>query len=160
MRFGSLRFTDIFHEKSFPGQQNQQIFHEKMDKGYEKEQFESLSIKKSVAKKFRRYCKSLSKSQSMTLLLMLEFFRDHGISPMDSLGPHLMASEVRILKRINAVIAIMRDMEKTQTKPTAAMILSLFEESVPNEKPLILEKKTVVEKPPKYSERQDENQKS
>ena len=160
LKLGGLRFTDIFQGKSFPGQQNQQIFHEKMDKGYEKEQFESLSIKKSVAKKFRSYCKSLSKSQSMTLLLMLEFFRDHGISPMDSLGPHLMASELRILKRINAVIAIMRDMEKTQTKPTAAMILSLFEESVHNEKPLILEKKTVVEKPPKYRERQDENQKS
>jgi hypothetical protein len=131
-----------------------------MDKGFEKERFESLRIKQSVAEKFRNYSKSISKSQSMTLLLMLEFFRDHGISPMESLGPHLMASEVRILKRINAVIAIMRDMEKTQTKPTAAMILSLFEESVPNEKPLILEKKTVVEKPPKYSERQDENQKS
>lgn len=131
-----------------------------MDKGYEKERFESLSIKQSVAIKFRNYCRSISKSQSMTLLLMLEFFRDHGISPMDSLGPNLMASEVRIMKRINAVIAIMRDVEKTQTKPTAAMILSLFEESITNEKPLILEKKTAVEKHPKYSERQDENQKS
>lgn len=128
-----------------------------MDKGYEKERFESLSIKKSVAKKFRSYCKLLSKSQSMTLLLMLEFFRDHGISPMDSLGSHLMASELRILKRINAVIAIMRDMEKTQTKPTAAMILSLFEEAAPNEKPLILEKKSTEEKALKYRERQDEN---
>lgn len=128
-----------------------------MDKGYEKERFESLSIKKSVAKKFRSYCKSISKSQSITLMLMLEFFRDHGISPMDSLGPNLMASEVRILKRINAVIAIMRDMEKTQTKPTAAMILSLFEESASNEKPLILEKKPMEEKLLKYRERQDKN---
>lgn len=128
-----------------------------MDRGYEKEQFESLSIKKSVAKKFRSYCKSISKSQSMTLLLMLEFFRDHGISPMDSLGPHLIASEVRILKRINAVIAIMRDMEKTQTKPTAAMILSLFEETTPKEQPLILEKKQMEEKFPKYREREDKN---
>lgn len=128
-----------------------------MDKGFERERFESLRIKQSVAKKFRSYSKSISKSQSMTLLLMLEFFRDHGISPMDSLGPHLIASEVRILKRINAVIAIMRDMEKTQTKPTAAMIHSLFEESVANEKPLILEKKPTEEKFPKYREREDKN---
>src|SRR5690554_384340 len=128
-----------------------------MDKGYEKEQFESLSIKKSVAKKFRNYCKLLSKSQSMTLLLMLEFFRDNGISPMDSLGPNLMASEVRILKRINAVIAIMRDMEKTQTKPTAAMILSLFEETAPREKPLILERKPMQEKPLKFQEKNKDN---
>ncbi len=126
-----------------------------MDKGYEKERFESLSIKQSVAIKFRNYCRSISKSQSMTLLLMLEFFRDHGISPMESLGPNLMASEVRIMKRINAVIAIMRDVEKTQTKPTAAMILSLFEESITNEKPLILEKKQLEEKSVKYQERKD-----
>lgn len=152
-----MGFTLFFHEKNISHQQNQQIFHGKMDKGYEKERFESLSIKKSVAKKFRNYCKSISKSQSITLLLMLEFFRDHGISPMDSLGPNLIASEVRILKRINAVIAIMRDMEKTQTKPTAAMILSLFEEAAQNEKPLILEKKSTEGKPLKYRERRDED---
>ncbi|SRX74710.1 BfmA/BtgA family mobilization protein [Aequorivita antarctica] len=128
-----------------------------MDRGYERERFESLSIKRSVAKKFKKYCKTISRSQSMTLLLMLDFFRDNGISPEESLGPNLMASELRIMKRINAVIAIMRDMEKTQTKPTAAMILSLFEESAPNEKPLILEKKSTEVKPLKYTERQDEN---
>lgn len=128
-----------------------------MDKGYERERFESLSIKRSVAKKFRKYCRSISRSQSMTLLLMLEFFRDNGISPLESLGPNLMASEIRILKRINAVIAIMRDMEKTQTKPTAAMILSLFEESAQNEKPLILEKKSTEEKPLNSRQRQQES---
>ncbi len=93
----------------------------------------------------------------MTLLLMLEFFEANGISPMESLGPNLMASEIRIMKRINAVIAIMRDMEKTQTKPTAAMILSLFEESASKEITLILEKNISEEKPPKYSERNEEN---
>ncbi len=147
----------IFHGKTQPRQQNQQIFHEKMDKGYEKERFESLSIKKSVAKRFKKYCRRISKSQSMTLLLMLEFFEANGISPMESLGPNLMASEIRIMKRINAVIAIMRDMEKTQTKPTAAMILSLFEESASKEITLILEKNISEEKPPKYSERNEEN---
>ncbi len=145
----------IFQGKTRQRQQNQQIFHEKMDKGYEKERFESLSIKRSVAKKFKKYCRTISKSQSMTLLLMLEFFEANGISPMESLGPNLMASEIRIMKRINAVIAIMRDMEKTQTKPTAAMILSLFEESVPKEKPLILERNMEGEKLPKYTERND-----
>lgn len=147
----------FFTKKLFRANKTNKIFTEKMDKGYERERFESLSIKRSVTKKFKKYCRTLSRSQSMTLLLMLDFFLDNGISPLESLGPNLMASEVRILKRINAVIAIMRDMEKTQTKPTAAMILSLFEESAPNEKPLILEKKTVEQKPLKYQERQDEN---
>ncbi len=118
---------------------NQQIFHEKMDKGYEKERFESLSIKAPVAKKFKRYCKGISKSQSMALLLMLEFFENNGISPEDSIGPHIQTLENLIKKRINGVIAIMRDIEKNQTKPTVAMLQALFEEAEPKKKPLILE---------------------
>ncbi len=56
-----------------------------MDRGYEREGFESLNIKRSVAKKFKKYSRTLSRSQSMTLLLMLDFFRDNGISPVESL---------------------------------------------------------------------------
>src|SRR5680860_1299411 len=110
-----------------------------MDKGYEKERFESLSIKAPVAKKFKRYCKGISKSQSMTLLLMLEFFENNGISPEESIGPHIQTLENLIKKRINGVIAIMRDIEKNQTKPTVAMLQTLFEEAEPKKKPLILE---------------------
>ncbi len=40
----------------------------------------------------------------------------------------------------------MRDVEKTQTKPTVAMIQSLFETEEPNKKPLIVEKKYAEEK--------------
>jgi len=40
----------------------------------------------------------------------------------------------------------MRDVEKTQTKPTVAMIQSLFQTEGPNEKPLIVEKKYAKEK--------------
>ena len=112
-----------------------------MDKGYEKERFESLSIKASVAKKFRRYCRSISKSQSMALLLMIEFFEDNGISPNESMEPHMQTLETLIKKRINGVIAIMKDIEKNQTKPTVAMMQSLFKEAEPKKKPLILEKK-------------------
>ena len=124
-----------------------------MDKGYEKERFEGLKIKASAAKKFRRYCKKLSKSQSMTLLLMVEFFEDNGISPEEPMGPHMQTLENLIKKRINGVIAIMKDIEKNQTKPTVAMIQSLFEEAEPKNKPLILEKKDPVKKQPKYQER-------
>nr|WP_236958645.1 BfmA/BtgA family mobilization protein [Joostella atrarenae] len=56
-----------------------------MDKGYEKERFESLSIKTSVAKKFNGFCKKMSLSKSMTLLMMLDFFEDNGISPKETM---------------------------------------------------------------------------
>ncbi len=117
-----------------------------MDKGYENERFESISIKTSVVKKFRQFSRQISKSQSMTLLLMLEFFEDNGISPGENLGPKMQTLEALIKKRINGVIAILRDIEKSQTKPTVAMMESLFKEAEPKKKPLILEKKTIEKK--------------
>ncbi|WP_206363252.1 BfmA/BtgA family mobilization protein [Sinomicrobium pectinilyticum] len=98
-----------------------------MDKGYEKERFESLSIKASVVKKFRKFCKAISKSQSMTLLLMIEFFEHNGISPEESIGPNMQTLESLIKQCIHGVISIIKDMEKHQTKPTVAMLQALFE---------------------------------
>ena len=114
-----------------------------MDKEYKKERFESISIKTSVVKKFRRFCKKMSKSQSMTLQLMLDFFENNGVSPNESIGPQIQTLENLIKKRINGVIAIMKDIEKNQTKPTVAMMQSLFEEAEPKKKPLILEKENL-----------------
>ncbi|SDI28009.1 BfmA/BtgA family mobilization protein [Winogradskyella thalassocola] len=111
-----------------------------MDKGYEKERFESLSIKTSVAQKFNEFCKKMSRSKSMTLLMMLDFFETNGISPNETLGPNMKTLESQIKKRINAVIAIIKDIEKHHDKPTTAMLQSLFMEFESAEKKLILEK--------------------
>ncbi|WP_430427065.1 BfmA/BtgA family mobilization protein [Maribacter litoralis] len=131
-----------------------------MDKGYENERFESVSIKTSVAQKFTKFCKKLSKSKSMTLLLMLEFFEENGISPYESIGPKIQTLEELIKKRINGVIAIMKDIEKNQTKPTVAMMQSLFEQAEPPKKNLILEKEIPQEKPRvKFVEREQKDNK-
>ncbi|WP_299622934.1 BfmA/BtgA family mobilization protein [uncultured Tenacibaculum sp.] len=115
-----------------------------MDKGYEKERFEKLGIKVSVAERFRVFSKKMNKSQSMTLLLMIEFFEENGISPHESIGPNMQTLEHKISllikKRINGVIAIMKDIEKNQTKPTAAMIQSLFVEAEPPKRKRMVEK--------------------
>jgi len=117
-----------------------------MDKGYEKERFESISIKSSVVKKFRRFSKKMFQSQSMTLLLMLDFFENNGVSPNETLGPQIQTLENLIKKRINGVIAIVKDIEKNQTKPTVAMLQALFEQTSPNDKSLQVEKKVLLEK--------------
>tara|TARA_R110002049_G_scaffold34079_1_gene111634 strand:+ start:1144 stop:1536 length:393 start_codon:yes stop_codon:yes gene_type:complete len=127
-----------------------------MDKGYEKEGFETFKIKASVAKKFRKFSKKMSKSQSMTLLLMIEFFEENGISPNETLGPNMQTLESEIKKRINAVIAIIKDIEKHQNKPTTAMLQSLFMEFEPKEKKLILEK-DVKENKVQFVEKLDSN---
>ena len=93
----------------------------------------------------------------MTLLLMLEFFEDNGISPTESMGPKMQTLENLIKKRINGVIAILKDIEKGQTKPTVAMMQSLFQEAEPKKQPLILEKKNTEEKQPKYQERNQQD---
>ncbi|WP_299106889.1 BfmA/BtgA family mobilization protein [uncultured Winogradskyella sp.] len=121
-----------------------------MDKRFEKEKFETLKIKRSVAIEFRKFSKILSKSQSMTLLLMMEFFNENGISPTERLGPRMEALENRISilikKRMNGMIAIMKDIEKSQTKPTVAMMQALFQVAEPPKKKLILAKEIKEEK--------------
>ena len=136
-----------------------------MDEQYRKERFETLKIKSTVAEKFRGFSRSLSKSQSMTLLLMIDFFEDNGISPAESMGSRMETLETRISmlikKRINGMIAIMKDIEKSQTKPTVAMLYSLFEQTEPPKKKLILEKKrTGNSQQVQYRERSTERNKA
>ncbi|MFL1013367.1 BfmA/BtgA family mobilization protein [Flavisericum labens] len=117
-----------------------------MDRGHEKEAFTTISFKCSTAKKFRAFTKRMGTSNSMTLLLMIEFFESNGISPKESIGPQMQTLESLIKKRINGVIAVMKDIEKNQTKPTVAMMQSLFKEAEPKKKPLLMEKGTKKKK--------------
>lgn len=135
-----------------PAQKNQGVFYGKMDKGYEKERFESLSIKTSIAKKFRAFSKRNGKSQSMTLLEMLDFFEINELSPNDRLGATITGLKSIIKKRFNAVIAIIRDIEKNQTQPTTAMLQALFEETLSEEN----DEETIHFKPPKLISENEE----
>ncbi|REE07765.1 hypothetical protein DFQ09_11195 [Winogradskyella pacifica] len=127
-----------------------------MDKGYEKERFDSLSIKTSVAQKFNEFCKKMSRSKSMTLLMMLDFFETNGMSPNETLGPNMKTLESQIKKRINAVIAIIKDIEKHHDKPTTAMLQSLFMEFESAEKKGILEKE-LKQKNVQFVEKKESN---
>ena len=134
-----------------------------MDEELKKERFEKLGIKTSVALRFRKFCKKMSRSQSMTLMLMLDFFEENGISPAESMGPRMETLEMKmsllIKKRMNGMIAILKDIEKSQTKPTAAMLYSLFEQSVAEKKPLLVEKKYSTEKKQvQYREKNSDNE--
>ena len=113
-----------------------------MDKSYKNEGFSNIKIKSSVARKFKVFVRKYKESNSMTLDVMLEFFEKHQLLPNDEIPNHLLQTEKRLLKRINAVIAIMKDMEKTQTKPTVGMLEALFTVGEKEEEaPLFVEKK-------------------
>tara|TARA_R110002020_G_scaffold79969_1_gene199817 strand:+ start:219 stop:608 length:390 start_codon:yes stop_codon:yes gene_type:complete len=112
-----------------------------MDKGYEKEAFSTIGFKSSVAERFRVFGKKMGKSNTLTLMLMLDFFEINEISPMERLGPSNRTLENELKKRMNAIIAIIKNIEKSQTKPTAAMLESLFTQADKEEEKLIIMKR-------------------
>ncbi|HUH47989.1 MAG TPA: BfmA/BtgA family mobilization protein [Arenibacter sp.] len=107
--------------------------------------FIGIRFKKKTAQRFQEFSRTHFRSHTETMEAILDFFLYNEISPMERFGPTGRTIEANLMKRINAVIAIMRDVEKTQTKPTAAMIASLFQAEETPAKPLILERKFVEE---------------
>ncbi len=99
-----------------------------MDEQFKNETFAGLRIKSSVARRFRKFARGMASSQSHTLDLMLDFFQRNKLSPKENLGPNMNSLEHNLKKRIDGFIAILRDIEKNQTKPTQAMLAALFEE--------------------------------
>lgn len=108
--------------------------------------FITIRFKRKTAKRFQEFSKKHFKTHTETMEAILDFFFYNELSPKEKLGPTGRTIEAKLLKRINAVIAIMRDVEKTQTKPTVVMLESLFQTEAPSKKPLILEKKFIEEK--------------
>jgi len=104
------------------------------------EAFITIRFKRETAKRFQEFSKTHYKTHTDAMEGMLDFFFYNEISPKENFGPSVRTIENLIKKRINGVIAIIKDIEKTQTKPTAAMLLSLLEQET-NKKPLLIEKK-------------------
>lgn len=66
----------------------------------------------------------------MTLLAMLDFFERHGISPDQEMGETVASLKYLIKRRFNAIVAIMRNIEKEQTLPTFEMMQVLFNQEL------------------------------
>ena len=91
-----------------------------------------LQLKANTAKRFREFSKKNNSNQSETLDLILDFFEQNNLSPFETLVPSKVSLEQLIKKRIDAVIAILKNIEKTQTKPSLLMLELLMEgRSVP-----------------------------
>lgn len=86
-----------------------------------------LQLKASTAKRFREFSKKNDSDQSETLDLVLDFFEKNNLSPFETLVPSKVSLELLIKKRIDAVIAILKNIEKTQTKPSLLMLELLME---------------------------------
>ncbi len=101
--------------------------------------FLSIRFKKATAKRFQEFSRKHFKTHTKAMETMLDFFLYNEISPKEQLGPTGRTLEAKLLKRINAVIAIIKDVEKNQTKPTQAMLEALFTQTeTPEEKTFIM----------------------
>ena len=117
-------------------------------KGKYKYKYSAVNIKHQVAVRFRSFSKKVSKSHTDTLIIIMDFFEWHGFNPSSrftqSLIQELLKNRARTetsIKRTEATIAIIRNIEVNQTKPNNAMLLSLFGENIKDEKPIRVEKK-------------------
>lgn len=106
--------------------------------------FVTLKVKSGTALHFRKFSREIGKKQTDALQIMLNFFKDHSLSPLEDLGPNMKTLEGKLNKRINNVISIIRSIEKTQTKPVLAMLQLLFQEDSGQKKPLLIEKSNPV----------------
>ncbi|WP_276167395.1 BfmA/BtgA family mobilization protein [Zobellia alginiliquefaciens] len=95
-----------------------------MKDSYQKYHFSAISIKKEVARRFRAFSKLVSDSHTHTLEAIMDFFERNDLLPNDDLG----IKNNRTNKRINALIAILKNIEKHQTLPTKTMLDTLFHE--------------------------------
>ncbi len=77
-----------------------------------------------MAVRFREFSRLVSDSHTHTLEAIMDFFEWNDLSPNDDLG----LKNNRTNKRINAVIAILKNIEKHQTLPTKTMLDTLFHE--------------------------------
>lgn len=91
--------------------------------------FSAINLKRDVAQRFREFSRQVSVSHSETLESVMNFFEWNELSPNDNLGIKNDGTK----KRINALIAIIKNIEKNQTKPTTAMLQKLFEEAAKEE---------------------------
>ncbi|MFD2586745.1 MULTISPECIES: BfmA/BtgA family mobilization protein [Flavobacteriaceae] len=125
--------------------------------------FTAIRFKKDTAQKFKQYSKHIAPTHTQAMAMMLDFFERNHCTPDEDYGPHLIRLERRVLKRIDSLIAIIKNIEKTQTKPTHAMLAALFQAYEPPKQKLMIEKNDpylnteVRFREKKYSNDKDEN---
>lgn len=89
--------------------------------------FSSISIKAETAKRFREFSRETGGSNTEVLELMLGYFHKYQISPRQKEKIDLPTLDEKIQKRLNAIVAIIKEIEKTQTQPILAMMQLLFD---------------------------------
>lgn len=103
-------------------------------KYYPMDTFYTIRFKRNTAERFKHFSKKVSSTYSESLEMIIDFFEWHGFLPSDKFEKSLGREIQKNRKRTDAAIAIIRQIEKSQTLPTTTMLELLFEHS-PQKKP-------------------------
>ncbi len=100
-----------------------------------KSDFSAISINRIVAGRYREFSKKISKSHTMTLELMIDFFEGAKISPKNKYLMNYMGSEHRLSKRLDYLEELLRNWEKNSSIPKIHdMLKKVFEFAEQEEK--------------------------
>ena len=102
--------------------------------------FNTIRLKRKTVQEFKEYSLKTSPNYSETLEFMIAFFKDTGISPYDTIRNPILASMIAINRRTGYIIALLKDIEKTQLIPTREMLESLFHGVEKKKQPLYIER--------------------
>ncbi|MGW9685813.1 BfmA/BtgA family mobilization protein [Flagellimonas sp. 2504JD1-5] len=98
--------------------------------------YSTINLRTEVAKRFRRFSKKVAPSHSEALKKIMDFFEWNGLNPsdesvnkiLDEIRKNRKRTEVAI-KRTESSIAIIRNIEITQTRPSNAILALLLGEA-------------------------------
>lgn len=82
-----------------------------------KSDFSAISINRIVAGRYREFSKKISKSHTLTLELMMDFFEGAKISPKNKYLMNQMGFQHRLSKRLDYLEELLRNWEKNSSIP-------------------------------------------
>ena len=93
--------------------------------------YSNITVNKETATRFRSYSKRFSKSNSEVLDGMISYFKENNLDPFGE-GTKIILDSIKkmerqMMKKIDRLIAIIKNMEKTSIRPTYEMVLILYE---------------------------------
>ena len=100
--------------------------------------YSNITVKKETATRFRSYSKKFSKSNSEVLDGMIQYFKENNLDPFGEGTKVILDSikklQLKMMKKIDRIIAIIKNIEKASIRPTYEMVLILYEAYVKDEK--------------------------
>ena len=110
-----------------------------------KNTFSAISINRVTAERFRAYSKTVSRSHSETIDMMIDFFERARITPKSEVMISFIKFQNYMIGRFDYLEETLRRMEREHIKPTHDMLKSLFDGTALREKqpPLLLDEASI-----------------